>query len=214
MIPSAVHAGLFAVVSYWAVASLVRATTSLGPRRVNLVSVGVVLASLALFAHAIPGVPTRAGGPVTGLSKFDPEIHAVAEALGGWHARPYALVPVPDDSSWLGVLLPQILPHLRLILSRPLVVEWFLGAEESKRRRKLVSHFYRGTMSERGFRKLRQEFPVDRIIIDDHYGQPARQRALLGRLGWKRRYRGDRYEIWRQESPFDDPGRGRGPTGS
>jgi hypothetical protein len=196
MMPSAVHAASLAIVFYWAAAALARAKTSLASRHVAAVSVGAVLVGLALFGWASPGEALRPEGPVAELTKLDPETLAVAEALGGREAEPYVLVPLPDRRPSLSVQLPQIMPHVRLILSRPLVVEWFLGAEESERRQQRIDAFYRGAMSRSDFRALRQEFPVDRVVVDRRTGEPARQRALLAALGWKPGYRGARYEVW------------------
>ena len=86
---------------------------------------------------------------------------------------------------------------VRLILSRPLIVEWFFGIDEATRRRDLIRSCHSGAMTSEEFLSLRAEFPVEWAVIDEDRAGAARARALLPRSGWARHGLARPYERWR-----------------
>lgn len=199
MVTSALNGALLGVCLYWAVAITVGRAGGWRRSVGSLVGVAVTLAATTCMLHFNSSRYPRRGGPVDRLSKFSPAAHTFAEALGGAEGSVYLLAPPPPVglARSLGGELCQLMPKIRLILTRRLVVEWFFGPQEQRRRTALLNSFYSGRMTPAQFRRMQERFPVDHAIVDYRWGRGNQQAQLLGSLGWQRELRVGRRELWR-----------------
>ena len=198
MFPAAANVGLFVVCAYLIARRL--SESGLRRREAAAVAAGVAVAlgALALSLAGGQGRILARDGAVVRASKLARSTHELAAAMGGVDAAPFLLAP-PFPEGELSAQICQIVPRVRLVVSRPLVVEWFYGINEEERRSALLASFYDGTMSPAKFHALRLEFPVDWAVVDLESPYRERQRELLASLAWQRIAVSGRWELWRIE---------------
>lgn len=201
MVPSTLNAALLGVCLCWAVAIVLRRARGGAASATRLTGGVVALAAAGCMLYFSPGEYVKLAGPVARLSKLSPPAHQVVEALGGVEACPYVLAPARGERSKLALELCQLMPRVKLIVSRREVVHWFLGPEEEQRRGRLLQRFYSGGMSAAQFREMRRRFAVDHVIVDYRHGRGELQAQLLSSLGWRRGPRIKRYEVWQAPTP-------------
>ncbi len=196
IVPSAVNAALLAVCVYWAATVLLRRHKDrpAGPLASFagvVITVGAAIGMMAATSSRWVGPP----GSVGDLTKFSVISHAVAKELGGSDATSFVLVPEPARCP-ISRELCQLVPNVRVMLSRKHVIRWYFGEEELQFRLRLMRRFYLGFMSANEFRELLGLFPFDCAIVDYSQGRGERQTDLLSSLGWRAGKRFGRYEIW------------------
>lgn len=203
LLPSALGAALLAVCIYWAVTIILRRSDGrVGPARL-LVGVAVTLAAVVGMIWSNSSSFLQRGGHVERLSKFQAVSHQVADALGGFSGEAYVLAP-DQRRCRVSMELCQLMPRVRLVIPRRQVIEWYFGEKELARRLRILLRFYVGAMTPAQFERMRQEFPVDCVIVDHGLGRGRYQVRLLSALGWQRGRRFGAFEIWR--APRQDRG--------
>ena len=163
----------------------------------SVIAVVTALVVCVAIARFDDSTPVLWEGPVERLSKLDATTHEIADTLGGLETSAFVLCPSPPRDSRLALELVQLLPDVRLIISRRIILRWYLGNEEVNERAGLLGSFYHGTMTLAGFAALRERFPVDWAVVDEETGDAGRQRALLQEAGWERIRSVERYEVWK-----------------
>lgn len=195
MYPSVIGVVTLAVCFAWAVLKILPSSGSLTKARHPV----AVLATCAAFGWMLGNTGSselQRGGPVARLSKFPENSHKIVEAMGGIDAAPFLLTP---PQSKIARHIPQLVPRARLIVSRRLIIEWFLGVDEADRRHALLASFYNGRMGQSEFQALLDEFPVDWVAVDYRRDDVDGQKDLLSVAGWSPRTRIGRYELWRPD---------------
>ena len=177
MLPSAVSATLLAVALF----ESIRASASQWRQRavVTLVAAGVTLGAFAWATAVDGGGRVERDGAVIHWSKLDDATHELVEILESVDPQAYLLAEprLPGNVS-------QLLPGVRLILSRRLIVEWFFGVDEATRRKGLIDDFYSGAMTVEEFASMREEFPVEWAVVDAGNLRAEDSRTLLRESGW------------------------------
>ncbi|MFH0983228.1 MAG: DUF6077 domain-containing protein [Planctomycetota bacterium] len=196
MVPCAVNVALLGVCVYWAATVLLRRCPDrpAGPVA-SFAGVVVTLAATIGMMAATPSRLVGPFGPVGDLTKCHAASHAIAAGLGGWDARSFVLTPEPLRSplSWE---LCQLVPNVRLIMSRDHEIRWYFGEKELQARLNLIRRFYSGLMSREEFQEMLRQFPLDCVIVDYSEGRGSRQARLLSSLAWMPGKRFHRYEMW------------------
>jgi hypothetical protein len=190
ILPSAVNGTLLAIALFESVRAL--AWRLKGGALAPLVAVGVTLGACTWTGAGGGSERVERDGQVARWSKLDDATHELVEILEAVDPTAYLLA-----QPRLPAYVCQLLPDVRLILSRRLIIEWFFGVEEATRRKKLIDSFYTGTMTPEEFLSLRAEFPVEWAVIDRDQEAATRSRALLQESGWTEHGLARHYELWR-----------------
>jgi len=190
MLPSAVNGTLLAIVLFESVRMLARRMKA--GALVPLVAAAVTLGACVWTGAGGGSARVERDGKVARWSKLDDATHELVEILEPVDSTAYLLA-----GGRLSAYVCQLLPGVRLIMSRPLIVEWFFGVDEATRRRDLITRFQTGVMTPEEFLSLRAEFPVEWAVIDEDQAGAARSRALLQGSGWTRHGLARHYELWR-----------------
>jgi hypothetical protein len=196
MLPGAVNGALFLLAIALAVRWVLQPLEDRTPVARSLLAVSAALIACVTLTSLDSSRVIALEGSVERLSKLQPTTHQIADALGGPDSSVFLLCPYPQESR-LAWELVQLMPRIRLIISRRIAVRWYLGTGVLAERLHLMSDFYYGGMSLEEFAALRERFPVDWAIVDEMLGRPEGQRATLQEAGWQRVAQFERYEVWR-----------------
>lgn len=207
MVPSLISLAAVGYVLYEAVIAIFlgeRRTASAGLSMLTaLFAAGV----LSLGAYATSGKFARLGDPPGTLTKFDEDMHGLVELLGGVMADPYVWGP----EHLVTRELPQMMPHVRLVMSR----DKLMRAADHENFRGMVRSaelLYRtGRLSAGQLRQILALYPdIDhgvcdyaRAAIDNRNRRTGKsagemQAQAFAKLGWQRVGRKGRYEVWRR----------------
>ena len=191
ILPALVCIAFVAVVLFDAVCTLF-------PRRRAGGTIGSAAALLAVggaFAGLLAGTQTRLikiGPAPKQLTKFSADMHGLVDLLGGIEAAPFVW-----GTREVTRELPQLMPHLKLVLSR----EKIMLRAPDPRFRDIVLHvresFRRYRLTEGEFRKLLELYPVDHIVTETLSRQSDPAVGLLRGAGWQEIGRSGRYSVWR-----------------
>ena len=204
VLPSLLHAAVVSFALYWALSILLRRRDlTMTPTRSFVASLAVAGVFAVMFANT-SGYGMKAGPPPEQLSKFSDDLHGLVDLLGGTEASPFVWGP-----RTVGRELPQLMPNIRLALSRRRIM---LPADHPQFRQLVFwtrNLFY---MPTRGFksgkapqdatlrnalRQLTDLYPIDHVVLDCSADRGAQGARVLQTAGWQRIGRSGIYEVWR-----------------
>ncbi len=204
MLPSLFNIAIIASVLHWGFAVLIR-RRDCAPTPVR--SLGASLAAVGLFAGMLAhtgAYALRVGPTPERLSKFSADLHGLVQPLGGLEASPFVFGPWEVTRE-----LPQLMPNLRLVLSRRRIV---LPADDPDFRDIVLQTrelFYASAGRFRGkrappdahllgaLRRLTALYPINHFVLDSRFGRGEQGARVLRGAGWQRVGRSGVYEVWR-----------------
>jgi len=216
MIPSLISLAAVGYVLYEACIAVILRGRHSASAGLSMLAAVFAAGVLSLGAYATSGKFARLGEPPSSLSKFDEDMHGLVGLLGGVMADPYVWGP----EHLVTRELPQLMPNVRLVLSR----DKLMRAADHENFRGMVRSaelLYRtGRLNPRQFQQILALYPdIDhgvadyaRAAIDNRNRRTGKsagemQAQAFEKLGWQRVGRKGRYEVWRRPDagPFAQP---------
>lgn len=211
MVPSLVNVALLSAVLFGGFQALFgRRDRAAAPLR-SLLACLATAAVFGVFTAKNSAYFPRLGALPRQLSKFPDDMHRLVEVLGGVEADPFVWGP-----SQVTRELPQLMPHLKLVLSR----EKLMRPADHPDFRDIVLRtrdaFYLPAARFRGGRapddavlaamleRVAALYPIDHVVLDysTDQGKRGEQGArVLSQSGWQQRGRAGVYEVWQRLRP-------------
>lgn len=192
LVPCLVNVAIVGVVLYGAFVALLGTGSATRSALVSLLASLLAGGGFCAMLAQTDSLMIRTGPEPTQLSKFSQDMHDLVDVLGGVEAAPFVWGPRRVQHT-----LPQLMPHVRLVLSRSKVI---LPADHPEFREVALSAFRQfrdGTITADTFRELTQLYPIEYVVIDRRSRAGAAPEIMLGRSGWQPVGGAGRYVVWR-----------------